>query len=176
MPPDRQGRFSTELFERYQRSEKALVAALAEMYVQGRGGAEGEADHGELVGPRILAWVVSAINRRLNASKGFCERRLKERSHIDPGLTYERIRDDEIIASQAVLIAIGVEWESWRQVLAVELASRESQSSLREFFGRPEGPGLHGVEFVVSDDPSGLKRRFLKFSPACSGSAVIWGR
>ena len=34
VPQDRQGRFSTELFERYQRSEKALVAALAEMYVQ----------------------------------------------------------------------------------------------------------------------------------------------
>jgi putative transposase len=35
VPQDRTGRFSTELFERYQRSEKALVAALAEMYVQG---------------------------------------------------------------------------------------------------------------------------------------------
>jgi putative transposase len=34
VPQDRQGRFSTELFERYQRSEKALVAVLAEMYVQ----------------------------------------------------------------------------------------------------------------------------------------------
>jgi transposase-like protein len=31
---DRDGRFSTELFERYQRSEQALVATLAEMYVQ----------------------------------------------------------------------------------------------------------------------------------------------
>jgi putative transposase len=35
VPQDRAGRFSTELFERYQRSEKALVAALAEMSVQG---------------------------------------------------------------------------------------------------------------------------------------------
>ena len=35
VPQDRTGRFSTELFERYQRSERALVAALAEMYVQG---------------------------------------------------------------------------------------------------------------------------------------------
>ena len=35
VPQDRQGRFRTEVFERYQRSEKALVAALAEMYVQG---------------------------------------------------------------------------------------------------------------------------------------------
>ena len=35
MPQDRNGRFSTELFERYQRSEKAFVAALTEMYIQG---------------------------------------------------------------------------------------------------------------------------------------------
>jgi transposase-like protein len=34
VPQDREGRFSTELFERYQRSERPLVAALAEMYVQ----------------------------------------------------------------------------------------------------------------------------------------------
>ena len=35
VPQDRAGEFSTALFERYQRSEKALVSALAEMYVQG---------------------------------------------------------------------------------------------------------------------------------------------
>jgi len=48
VPQDRTGRFSTELFERYQRSARALVAALAEMSVQGvstrqrRYGASGE--------------------------------------------------------------------------------------------------------------------------------------
>ena len=35
VPQDRDGHFSTRLFERYQRSEKALVGALAAMYVQG---------------------------------------------------------------------------------------------------------------------------------------------
>jgi len=35
VPQDRDGHFSTELFERYQRSEQALVSTLAEMYVQG---------------------------------------------------------------------------------------------------------------------------------------------
>ena len=35
VPQDWQGRFRTEVFERYQRSERALVGALAEMYVQG---------------------------------------------------------------------------------------------------------------------------------------------
>jgi putative transposase len=35
VPQDRQGRFRTEVFECYQRSEKALVTALMEMYLQG---------------------------------------------------------------------------------------------------------------------------------------------
>ena len=35
VPQDRQGRFSTQVFERYQRSEKAFVTALSEMYIQG---------------------------------------------------------------------------------------------------------------------------------------------
>jgi transposase-like protein len=35
VPQDRAGRFSTELFERYQRSERALVAALAECMCKG---------------------------------------------------------------------------------------------------------------------------------------------
>jgi putative transposase len=39
------------------------------------------------------------------------------------------VREDGIIASHAVLIAIGVDWEGRRQVLAVELANRESRSS-----------------------------------------------
>src|SRR3954469_19181960 len=35
VPRDREGKFSTELFERYQRSEKALLTSLSEMYIQG---------------------------------------------------------------------------------------------------------------------------------------------
>jgi len=34
VPRGRNGEFSTALFERFQRSEKALVSALAELYVQ----------------------------------------------------------------------------------------------------------------------------------------------
>ena len=35
VPQDRDGRFSTQVFERYRRAEKALVSILAEMYVSG---------------------------------------------------------------------------------------------------------------------------------------------
>ena len=42
---------------------------------------------------------------------------------------YERVREAGVIVSQAVLIAIGIDWDGRRQALAVELANRESRSS-----------------------------------------------
>lgn len=54
VPGDREGRFSTELFERYQRSEQALVGALAEMYIQGVLDPQGQGDHGGAVRPQRL--------------------------------------------------------------------------------------------------------------------------
>ncbi len=56
--------------------------------------------------------------------------------------------------SQAVLVAIGIDWEGRRQVLAVDLANRESRSSWRDFLLALKQRGLHGVEFVVSRRPS----------------------
>ena len=79
VPQDRGGRFSTELFERYQRSEKALVAALAAMYVQGVSTRKVKQITEELVGHAFSASALSAINKRLDASlQAFCERKLKE--------------------------------------------------------------------------------------------------
>lgn len=52
VPQDRQGRFSTQVFERYQRSEKALVLALAQMYVQGVSTRKVKAITEELCGQR----------------------------------------------------------------------------------------------------------------------------
>jgi Transposase, Mutator family len=39
---------------------------------------------------------------------------------------YEKVREDGAVHSQAVLVAIGINWEGRRNILAVELASRES--------------------------------------------------
>jgi hypothetical protein len=52
-----------------------------------------------------------------------------------------------VIASQAVLIAIGIDWDGRRQVLAAELANRESRSSWRDFLLALKTRGLNGVEF-----------------------------
>ena len=68
IPQDRTGRFSTELFERYQRSERALVAALAEMYVQGVSTRKDKAITEELCGHSFSASSISTINKRLDQS------------------------------------------------------------------------------------------------------------
>ena len=62
VPQDREGRFSTELFERYQRSERALVAALAEMYVQGVSTRKVKAITEELCGHSFSASSISATS------------------------------------------------------------------------------------------------------------------
>ena len=70
---------------------------------------------------------------------------------------YEKVREGGVVASQAVLIAIGVDWDGRRQILAVEMANRESRSSWKDFLLGLRQRGLHGVEFVVADDHAGLR-------------------
>src|SRR5690606_16206469 len=79
VPRDRDGRFSTELFERYQRSEKALVSALAEMYVQGVSTRKVKAITEELCGHTFSASTISQINKGLDeALERFARRTLEE--------------------------------------------------------------------------------------------------
>ena len=159
VPRDRDGRFSTELFERYQRSEKALVAALAQMYVQGVSTRKVKQITEKLCGHRFSASAISDINKGLDeALTRFAKRQLEEPyPYLVLDARYERVRLDGVIRSQAVLIAIGITWEGRREVLAVELAQRESASSWRDFLVALRERGLCGVEFVVSDNHLGLR-------------------
>ena len=159
VPQDRQGRFSTELFERYQRSERALVATLAEMYVQGVSTRKVKAITEELCGHSFSASSISAINQRLDESlAAFANRPLAEPfPYLILDARYEKVREAGVVMSQAVLIAVGIDWDGRRQILAVEMANRESRSSWKDFLLALKGRGLHGVEFVVADDHAGLR-------------------
>jgi putative transposase len=173
VPQDRQGRFSTQVFERYQRSEKALVAALGEMYVQGVSTRKVKAITEELCGQEFSASTISAINQRLDEEleRFMCRQLEEEYSYVILDARYERVRQEGIISSRAVLVAIGVDWEGRRQVLGVELANRESSSSWKEFLLRLKSRGLRGVMFVVSDDHPGLKSAIAQVLPE-----ALWQR
>jgi putative transposase len=170
VPQDRQGRFSTEVFERYQRSEKALVAALTEMYVQGVSTRKVKAISEELCGHAFSASTISELNKKLDEELArFARRRLEaEYAYLILDARYEKVREAGVIRSRAVLVAIGIDWDGRRQVLGVEVANRESTTSWREFILDLKRRGLKGVLLVVSDNHEGLKRAIMEVLPeAC---------
>lgn len=173
VPQDRHGRFSTEVFERYQRSEKALVSALAEMYVQGVSTRKVKAVTEQLCGHGFSSSTISRINKTLDEQlRQFYERRLEEAyPYLVLDARYEKVREDGVIRSRAVLVAIGINWDGRRSVLGISLANRESRTSWREFLLQLKERGLFGVEFVVSDDHEGLKRAVMEIF-----SQAVWQR
>lgn len=160
VPQDRDGRFSTELFERYARSEKALMAAMVEMYVQGVSTRKVKAVTEQLVGHSFSASSISAIVKRLDGElETFMKRQLAEPfPYLILDARYEKVRVDHVICDQAVMIALGIGRDGRRQVLGIELAHRESGPSWTAFLKGLKERGLHGVEYVVSDDHEGLKK------------------
>jgi putative transposase len=173
VPQDRQGRFRTEIFERYQRSEKALVGALAEMYIQGVSTRKVKAITEELCGHEFSASSISRINQSLDEElEKFARRQLEEPyPYLILDARYEKVREDGVIRSRAVLVAIGINEDGRRCILAVELANRESESSWKDFIAQLRQRGLRGVEFAVSDDHAGLRKAIAESLPE-----AVWQR
>jgi putative transposase len=167
VPQDREGTFSTALFARYQRSEKALVLALMEMYLEGVSTRKVQNITETLCGTTFSKSLVSSLVGRLDAElAAWRTRRLDELPY--PYLTvdarYEDVRQDGRIVSQGVLIVAGVREDGKREILSVEVADTESEATYQECFRQLKSRGLSGVELVTSDDHRGLvaavKRHF----------------
>jgi len=99
IPQDREGRFSTRLFERYQRSEKALVSALAEMYVQGVSTRKVKAITEELCGHSFSASAISSVNKTLDENlQRFAKRCLEQDyPYLILDARYEKVREAGVI-------------------------------------------------------------------------------
>jgi putative transposase len=137
------------------------------MYVQGVSTRKVKAITEELCGHSFSASTISEAAAKMDETlKAFFGRRLEEPyPYLIVDARYERVREGGAIVSQAVFVAIGVDWEGRRQVLGVEMANRESRSSWREFMAGLRERGLHGVEYVVSDDHAGLKAAIREVLP-----------
>ena len=160
VPQDREGTFSTRLFARYQRNEKALVLALMEMYVEGVSTRKVKEVTERLCGASFSKSVVSSLAGSLDSElEGWRSRRLEAASYpyLFVDARYEKVRVDHRVVSQGVLIVSGVREDGFREILAVEVADTESEATYQELFRSLKSRGLSGVELVVSDDHKGLK-------------------
>ncbi|MDQ3498354.1 MAG: IS256 family transposase [Actinomycetota bacterium] len=161
VPQDREGTFSTRLFARYQRNEKALCLALMEMYVEGVSTRKVKEITEELCGTSFSKSLVCSLAGRLDAElEAWRNRRLEADAYpyLFVDARYEKARVDGRVVSQGVLVVSAVRApDGLREILAVEVADTESEATYQELFRSLKGRGLGGVELVVSDEHAGLK-------------------
>jgi transposase-like protein len=160
VPQDREGTFSTRLFSRYQRNEKALVLALMEMYVEGVSTRKVKDVTEELCGTSFSKSLVSSLAGRLDAElESWRSRPLEVQGYpyVFVDARYEKVRVDRRVVSQGVLIVSGVRYDGFRELLGVEVADTESEATYQELFRSLKRRGLSGVELVISDDHESLK-------------------
>lgn len=135
VPQDREGNFSTKLFERYQRSEKALVLSIIEMYIQGVSTRNVTKIAEELCGCSISKSQVSRLCSQLDQELlAFRMRPLGVYPYLLIDARYEKVRNVRGVVSQSVLIVAGINEEGMREILAVEIANAESETSWSELF------------------------------------------
>jgi transposase-like protein len=158
VPQDREGRFRTELFERYQRSEKALVLALVQMYLEGVSTRKVKRITEQLCGLEISRSQVSALVVDLQVEiDAWRSRPLAKRyPYLVIDARYEKVRRRPHVVSQAVLVVVGIGEDGRREVLGTYLADSESEATWSDVFKDLKGRGLEGVQYVVSDDHEGL--------------------
>jgi putative transposase len=160
VPQDREGTFSTRLFSRYQRNEKALVLALMEMYVEGVSTRKVKEVTEELCGISFSKSLVSKLAGSLDQELQAWRKRGLEAAaypYLFVDARYEKVRVDGRVVSQGVLIVSGVRDDGFREILGVEVADTESEATYHELFRSLKARGLREVELVVSDEHEGLK-------------------
>jgi transposase-like protein len=157
IPQVREGGFYPSALEKGLRSERALMATLAEMYVQGVSTRRVKAITEEMCGIEISAMQVSRATAQLDAVlQEWRERPLGNIAYLYVDARYEKVRDSGQVRSAAVLMATGITPEGERQVLGVSVSLSEHETHWKAFLKGLRDRGMHGVKLVISDDHTGL--------------------
>ena len=157
IPQVREGGFYPSALEKGLRSERALVIALAEMYVQGVSTRRVKAITEELCGVEVSAMQVSRATAAMDSAlQEWRERPLGEIAYLYVDARYEKVREAGQVRDAAVLVASGITPEGERQVLGVSVSLSEHETHWKAFLKGLKERGMHGVKLVTSDDHEGL--------------------
>lgn len=168
VPRDRASLFQPTVFARYQRHEQALIATLAECYLQGVSTRKVRHVVETLCGETVSASMVSAATRRMDdILTAWRERRLDARAmpYLIVDAHYERIRREEQVLSTAILWVVGVGDDGYREYLGCWTGTSESTESWSAVFRDLAKRGLNGVKYVVSDEHLGIKAAIQRYWP-----------
>lgn len=158
IPQVREAGFYPEALEKGLRSERALRAVCAEMYVNGVSTRKVSHLVEKIFGCQISASQVSRVTAELDEKlQKWRDSALGEVIYLYLDARYEKIRENEEIRDAAVLIATGVLANGKRKILGISVSLSEQSQHWKEFIERLVARGMRGVRLVISDDHSGLK-------------------
>jgi len=160
VPQDRESTFSTQLFARYQRNEKALVLALMEMYLEGVSTRKVSEITEVLCGTSFSKSLVSHLAGELDTElAAWRARPLTDTTYpyLFVDARYAHVRVDGRVVSQGVLVASAIRGDGRREIVAVDVADTESEATYQALFRDLKARGLSGVRLVTSDDHAGRK-------------------
>ena len=150
--------FYPQSLERGRRSVRAVMLAVAEMYIKGVSTRDAEAvmrEFGiESLSSSQVSRAAKLLDDELAAWRG---RPLGEIKYLILDARYEKMRHGGIVRDAAVLSAVGIGPDERRRVLGVSVALSEAEVHWRAFLESLQARGLRGVEYVVSDDHAGLR-------------------
>jgi len=162
--------FETKVFERYSRTEKALVNAIIESYLQGVSTRNVENVIAHLGVNQISASYVSKVARELDVKVSeFMERTID--SHI-PYLfvdaSYFKVRDGVKYVNKALLVVVGVRTDGYREILGARVADAEHELTWEGIFSDLKDRGLSSVDLVISDGHTGIQSAAERMFPGSS--------
>jgi transposase-like protein len=152
--------YQPSLWNRWQRHERALLCACAEMYFQGVSTRGVQEVLERMCDGQVSAMTVSRAAAELDEKlKLFRSRSLKELAYpyLQIDARYEHVRMEGKVVSQAVLVVFGINALGRREILDWRVADSESQSTWGELFRDLKARGLHGVLLLTSDAHSGIR-------------------
>lgn len=161
VPRTRSGEFSTEVFEKYQRMDQALILTMIESVINGVSTRKVKKLVNALCGEEVSKSFVSNIMKRLDPEiKQFRERplNLKNYRYVYVDAMYIDVRENHRIVSKAVYIAQGVNDDDYREIIGFMVSGQESEVSWAKFFKDLRARGLGTPEIVISDAHEGLKK------------------
>jgi putative transposase len=157
----------TQIIERYRRRESSVEEALIEMYLAGVSVRRVEDITEALWGTRVSPSTVSELNQKIYGQIEAWRNRPIEGEHayvyLD-GIWLKRSWGGEV-KNIAVLVAVGVGADGYREILGVAEGMKEDTESWREFLRYLKQRGLRGVKLVISDKCLGLLEALGEFYP-----------
>jgi putative transposase len=150
--------FYPQSLERGRRSTRAVMLAVAEMYVKGVSTRDAEAVMKEFGIESLSSSQVSRAAKLLDDElEAWRTRPLGEIRYLIVDARYEKVREGGVVRDAAVLSAIGIGPDERRRVLGVSCTVSEAEIHWRAFLESLLERGMRGVQFVVSDDHAGLR-------------------